>query len=572
MKNPHLLDDLRAPLRTVLVFSLAINLALLAPSVFMLQVFDRVLATRSVETLTMIGMIAIGTLALMGTLDYYRSRALAAIGVQLEQNHGPRLLRQLLTASARGAGRGYLDGMRDLAAVRAFLAGPGMLALCDAPWIAVYLVLIYLFHPTLGHLATVFTLFLFALAWLNERVTRGSLAQLHDGARQSGRFVDNALRHAEAVNALGMPAAVTRRWSRMNDGNHTLQLNANAAGGRIGAASRFTRQAIQVLMLAAGAYLVIESGASAGVMLAATIILARALAPVEALIGGWKAFVDARAAWGRLQGVIALPAEGAVGTELPRPSGRVAVEQLVYTPPGGSRPLLRGVSLQVEPGQLLAVVGSSGSGKTTLARLLVGVLQPSAGVVRLDGADLRAWDPQRLGAWMGYLPQSVALFDGSVAENIARLGHVDSDAVLAAAQAAHAHDLILHLPAGYETPIGEDGARLSGGQRQRVALARALYGDPALLVLDEPDASLDAEGEQALLETLRELKARGRTVIVVTQRRAVLSVADRVAVMKDGVIERVADVQPPPPATARTPPVSGAMAGLALSQPGDRAG
>ena len=570
MKASHLLDDLRAPLRTVLGFSLAINLALLAPSVFMLQVFDRVLATRSAETLLMIGALALGTLGLMGVLDFLRSRALAAIGVQLEQEQGPRLLRQVLTASARGAGRGYLDAMRDLAAVRAFLAGPGVLALCDAPWIGVYLLLIFLFHPVLGMLATGFTLFLFGLAWLNERVTRGLLGELQQGARQSARFVDNALRHAEAVTALGMAGAVTRRWTALNDTNHTLQLAANASGGRIGSASRFTRQAIQVLMLGAGAWLVIESGASAGVMLATTIILARALAPVEALIGGWKSFVDARAAWRRLKEVIDLPVEGSVGTELPRPSGKVSVEQLVYTPPGGARALLRGVSLQVEPGQVLAIVGASGSGKTTLARLLVGVLQPNAGVVRLDGADLRGWDPQRLGAWIGYLPQAVALFDGTVAENIARLGPLDSESVLGAAKAARAHEMILRLPAGYETPVGEDGSRLSGGQRQRVALARALYGDPALVVLDEPDASLDAEGEQALLDALRDLRARGRAVVVVSQRRAVLSVADRVAVMKDGTIERVADVQPTPPVAPPRPGAAAPAAALAMTSSTER--
>ena len=545
-----LFEGLKGPLRTVLGFSLVLNLALLAPSIFMLQVFDRVLTTRSVETLFVMAAIAALTLALMGVLEYLRGRALVMIGVLIEQQHGPRLLGQLVTASARNSSRPYLDGMRDLATVRGFLAGPGVVALCDAPWTLVYLALIFLFHPALGLLATVCTVFLLLLAMLNERVTRGPLAQMHEGARQSSRFVDNVLRHAEVVAAMGMPAAVKRRWAELNGRNHALQLELSRAGGKITAGSRVSRQLIQVLMLGFGAWLVIREGATPGVMLATTIILARALAPVEMLIGGWRGLVDARAAFGRLREVLDKPTEGAVGTELPRPAGQLTVEALVYTPPGGERPLLRGVSLQVAAGQVLVVVGASGSGKTTLARLLVGATLPSAGSIRLDGADIRAWDPVRLGAWVGYLPQDVALFDGSVADNIARLGEPDSSAVLEAAQRAQAHSMFLRLPAGYDTRVGEAGQRLSGGQRQRVALARALYGDPALVVLDEPDASLDAEGEQALLEAIRGLKARGTTTIVISQRRAVLSVADSVLVMKDGMIDRVARLDAASPASA----------------------
>jgi PrtD family type I secretion system ABC transporter len=538
---------LAAPLRTVLGFSLVINLALLAPSIFMLQVFDRVLSTRSVETLLVMGAIALVTLALMGVLEYYRGRALGGLGVLIEQQHGPRLLGQLLVASARDRGRAYLDGMRDLAVLRGFLGGPGVVALFDAPWTLVYVLLIYLFHPALGLLATVFIIALVLLAWLNERATRDTIAQLGDRSRQAGRVVDSALRSAEAVTALGMQPAMTRRWQQANDGAHRLQLVLGERGGRINAVSRVSRQLVQVVMLGFGAYLVIHDHATPGIMLATTIILARAMAPVEMIIGGWKGMVEARAAYGRLRGVLALPAEGAVGTELPRPAGRLSVEAVAFTPPGSDRPLLQGVSLQADPGQVLAIIGPSGSGKTTLVRLLVGITQPSAGSVRLDGADIRGWDPVRLGGWIGYVPQDVSLFDGTVSENIARLGPVDSAAVLAAARQAHVHAMLLRLPQGYDTPVGEGGSRLSGGQRQRVALARALYGAPALVVMDEPDASLDAEGEQALLETLRELKAAGTTVVVVTQRRAVLSVADRVIVMKDGGIDRVANVEPAPP-------------------------
>ena len=544
---------LLAPFRTVLAFSLVINLALLAPSIFMLQVFDRVLTTRSVETLLVMGMIAIVSLALMGVLEYFRSRTLSGMGVMMEQEHGPRLLAQLMRSAARAGGRTYLDGMRDLAVVRGFVGGPGVLAFCDAPWTIIYLVIIYLFHPALGLLATVFIGVLVMLAWLNERTTRDTIGQLTDSSRQSGRIVDSGLRNAEVVTALGMQPAITQRWQAQNLTSHKLQLELSRTGGAITALSRVSRQLVQVVMLGFGAYLVIHDNATPGIMLATTIILARAMAPVEMLIGSWKQQVEARAAYARLRDLLAAPTEGAVATNLPKPTGRLSVEALSFTPPGSDKPLLRGVSLQVEPGHALAVVGPSGSGKTTMARLLAGVTVPTSGTVRLDGADIRSWDPVRLGGWIGYVPQDVALFDGTVSENIARLGPVDSAAVLLAAQRANVHQMLLRLPKGYDTPVGEGGSRLSGGQRQRVALARSLYGQPALLVMDEPDASLDAEGEQALLETIRGLKALGTTVVVITQRRAVLSVADSVVVMKDGAIDRIANVETTPPRAAGGP-------------------
>jgi PrtD family type I secretion system ABC transporter len=309
------------------------------------------------------------------------------------------------------------------------------------------------------------------------------------------------------------------------------------------ALTRVARQLVQVLILGFGAWLVITDRATPGVMLATTIILGRALAPVELLIGGWKGLVDARAAYVRLRALLqALPAE-TQRTELPPPQGTVELDGVSVAVPGSERLLLAKVSLRIAAGHIVAVVGASGSGKTTLARVLVGALAPQAGTVRLDGADIRSWDRERLGAAIGYMPQDVALFDGTVGENIARLGPLDSEAVLEAARAARAHDMILRLEHGFDTPLRDGGYQLSGGQRQRVALARAVYGEPSLVVLDEPDASLDAEGEQALLQCLRALRAAGRTVVIVTQRRGVLAVADKVVVMRAGAVERVADVE-----------------------------
>ena len=533
--------ELRAPLALVLAFSLVINLALLAPSLFMLQVYDRVMTTRSIETLVMLALIATGTLLMMGVLEYFRTQALAALGVLIEQTYGPRLLAHLLSAGGNSAA--YPDGLRDLAAVRSFLSGTGIVALCDTPWILIYLAVIFMFHPVLGVLATCCTVLLLVLALLNERLSKGPIGILHDSSRAASRFVDSAGRQSETVAALGMAGAVTQRWTAISRRIQAAQIGVSARGGLFSAITRFMRQFIQVAMLSTGAWLVINEGATPGVMLAATIVLGRALAPVETLVAGWRGLTDARQAIARLQDWLEHSSVATHETELPVPKGALEIEGLSVKAPGGSdRMLLDNVSFSVKPGQVMAIVGASGSGKTTLARTLVGVVAPTAGQVRIAGADIRQWSPARRGAWTGYLPQDVTMFAGTVAANIARMGTIDSPAVLAAAEAARAHPLVLRLPNGFDTPVGDGGVQLSGGQRQRVALARALYRDPALVVLDEPDASLDAEGEHALIEALRGLRARGAVVVVITQRRAMLSVADAVIVMKDGHIEQQAQV------------------------------
>ncbi len=519
-------------------FSGVLNLVLLAPSLYMLQVYDRVLSTRSVETLVMLSLVTAGALVLMAVLDALRGRLLALAAALFERRVAAMCLQRLLDGGV-ATSPAAPHALRDVAQLRGFFAGPGLVALFDAPWMPVYLGVVFLFSPWLGLLATASAAVLVLLAVLGEHATRSGVERAQQGSRELGRFIDGALRAGEVVRALGMAGAVGARWHARHDALQARQLRTQRLAGLAGSATKGFRQSVQVVMLATAAWLVIEQKATPGVMIAVTVILGRALAPVELLIGQWRGLAEARAAWGRLQALLG-EAAPPVPTALPLPSGALLLDGVVHQPPGATRPVLRQLSLQVAPGELLAVVGPSGSGKSTLARLMLGLVRPQAGTVRLDGAELSHWAPERLGPLVGYVPQDVALLDGTVAENIARHGvGADPAAVVLAAQRAHAHEMILGLPQGYDTPVGEAGQRLSGGQRQRVALARALYGEPRLLVLDEPNAHLDSEGEQALVRALAGLRERGATVVLVTQRTQILSAVDRIVVLRDGVIERI---------------------------------
>ena len=517
------------------LFSLVINLLLLVPPLYMLQVFDRVLASRSGETLAMLTVMAIGALVVMAMLDVLRARLLAGAGMVLDRTLGPRVLDGVLAHTAKQSGAAYVNGLRDVNTLRAFLGGTGLLTLFDAPWLPFFLLVIFLFHPLLGVTATTGALLMIVLAWLNERSTREPLEHAQTEARRAARFIDANVRNAEVVNALGMLPAVTRRWARLNDAALAEQARAARLGGLFAGSTKFARQMIQLMMLGAGAYLVVEQHVTAGVMIASTILLGRALAPVETLVAGWRTLVEARAAWRRLDELLKGMSQE-THTELPAPKGRVEAEKVVF----GLRdkPILRGITFRLEAGEALGLVGPSASGKSTLARLIVGVWKPASGVVRLDGADVAAWPREELGPHVGYLPQDVELFGGTVADNIARLAEPDAAAVIRAAQRAHVHDMILRLPKGYDTEIGEAGQALSAGQRQRVALARALYGNPRLVVLDEPNADLDSDGEVALLKTLQLLKSEGVTLVVISHRPSLLRGVDKMLVLREGTMER----------------------------------
>ncbi len=536
------------------LFSLFTNLLLLVPALYMLQVYDRVLTSRSGETLILLSAGAAAALAMMMLLDVLRTRLLAIGSLLLDKWLGPVLLKNLFSRSSDAAAQP--NGLRDVELLRAFLTGPGVLSLMDAPWMLVFVCVIYLFHPLLGAVAGGGALALLGVTVLNERLMRKPLGGLQQQARANAHYVDLGLRNAEAVTAMGMTGAFTRRWEARNDRVLELQRAASRRSSLMSSFTKLLRQLLQIGMLGAGAYLVIERHVSGGVMLAATVLLGRALAPVELMIAGWKSLVDARGALRRLDAMLERRAGEAPPTELPAPAGRVSFERVVFAVGAEAKPILKGVSFELAAGEALGIIGPTASGKSTLARLMVGVWRPASGSVRLDGADLSGWPSERLGPYVGYLPQDAELLAGTVAENIARLGEIDSEAVVAAAQRAHAHEMILRLPEGYDTQVGEGGAALAGGQRQRIALARALYRAPRLVVLDEPNADLDAEGQEALAATLRDLRQARATLVVITHRPSLLVAcrADRILVLNQGVVEMLGPLAEVMARVARTTP------------------
>jgi PrtD family type I secretion system ABC transporter len=506
------------------------------PAVYMMQVFDRVFASGSLETLAMLSALVALALVVAYSMDVARSRALVWAGSLLDRQLSAAALNVSLQRAAQPLRSRDPDTLRDCASLRSFLAGSGILALFDAPWVPLYLAAITLMHPLLGAASAAGAVLLFGLALVTDAMTRRAAETAQQQSRANQRHVQALLRHADAIAGMGMTTAAVEGWRV----RHEALLDGHARLGgrstRLAATARSARQALQAALLGIGAWLVVSEHASPGIMVAATILLGRALQPVEQLIAGWKSFVEARGAWRRLDQPGSAPAEHST-LALPAPRGRLEVERVVFSASAQRAPLIKGVSFSLDAGESLGLVGPSASGKTTLLRLVLGVWKPQSGTVRLDGADIAQWDRNALGKHVGYLPQDVELFAGTVAQNIARLGMVDDARVVEAARLAHAHEMILHLPQGYDTPVGDSGAMLSGGQRQRIALARALYGTPRLVVLDEPNANLDAEGEAALAAALVELKQRGSTVIVVSHRPALISQLDQLAVLKDGVLE-----------------------------------
>ncbi len=515
------------------LFSFFINLVLLVPPLYMIQVFDRVLVSRSTETLVMLTIGACGMLAMMFMLDSLRSILLLSAGGMVDRLLGERVISALIQSAGKVNRAESVHGLRDVSLLRNFLGGASIIALFDLPWGVFFVLFIFLFHPLLGVIALLSVGALFALTWSNEKMNRGALEKVQLDGRRAGQFIDQGLRNADVLNALGMRRGFVQRWERMNAPVLDGQEQTGQRMSGINSLSKVLRQLVQILMMAAGAWLVVADNMTSGVMLASTVILGRALAPFESLLGNWNNLVGARAAYGRLKPHLEqrlMPQE----IRLPAPEGRIAVERVTLAGSTPDRPIIRGVAFELAAGESLAVIGPSASGKSSLARLLIGVWTPTTGAVRLDGAEIAKLDRDHIGPYLGYLPQDVELFPGTVAENISRLGEMNSEAVVQAAQYAQAHELILRLPQGYDTMIGGGSFALSGGQMQRIGLARALYGQPRFVVLDEPNANLDAEGEASLQQVVRRLHQDKVTLVLVTHRPSLLEHIDKVLVMRDG--------------------------------------
>jgi PrtD family type I secretion system ABC transporter len=525
----------RSSFAHVALFSAAVNILYLASPLYMLQVYDRVVSSGSVPTLLMLTLALVLALGAMAALDFVRGRILIRAGLRLDRLLSARVMAAMVkhANATNGVARG--QALRDLDNFRQFVTGTGIYALFDAPWVPAYLVIIALLHPLLGALALFFALILLGLAVLNEKLVRAGLVEAGEAAARGYAFTDASLRNSHVVEAMGMMGGLLNRWRRERTLMLAAQATASDRGATLNSLIRFLRIAMQSLMLGAGAWLVIERSVTAGVMFAGMILLARALLPVEQAVGSWRQFVDARAAYARLRQLLAAYPPPARTIALPRPKGLLAAQAVTFGVPGVQRPLLQGVTFQVEPGESLGIIGPSGAGKSTLARLIVGINAPTAGAVRLDGANVATWDRADFGRHVGYLPQEIELFSDTVAANIARFGDAKDQDIINAAVMAGAHTMILALPKGYETPLGEGGVNLSGGYRQRIGLARALYGDPSLLVLDEPSSNLDMEGEIALANCLSRLKAMGRTVLVISHRQSTMTSVDKILVLHSGI-------------------------------------
>ncbi len=519
------------------VFSFFINALMLVPSLYMMQVYDRVLNSRNEMTLLMISIITIGLYGLLGGLEWVRSQLLVRASLQLDEKLNHRVFNATFEATLRGSGGNPGQAINDLNNLRQFLTGNGLFAFFDAPWAPIFLIVITLLHPWLGLFSLVGGLVLIGLTWLTEKTTQKPLAEANLAAMQASNFAGNNLKNSEVIEAMGMLPAVRERWSVKHQASLAYQQMASNRAGAIGATTRFVRVTQQSLALGLGALLVIDGSLSPGGMIAASVLMGRLLAPIEQAIGSWKNFVAVRSAYERLQKLLLLIPAHEAQMSLPRPKGVVKIEALTVTAPNSQTMILKGINASINAGEVVGVIGPSASGKSTLARLLVGVWPAASGKIRLDDADLFAWDKSEIGQYIGYLPQDVELFEGTVAENIARFSEIDADKVVRAAQRTGVHEMILRLPQGYETQIGLAGSFLSGGQRQRIALARAIYGDPVLVVLDEPNSNLDDVGEQALVCAVQELKSLGSTVIVITHRTNIVGVVDKLMVLRDGTLQ-----------------------------------
>jgi ATP-binding cassette subfamily C exporter for protease/lipase len=522
------------------LLSAAVNVLMLTPTLYMLQVYDRVMVSQNDLTLIAVSVITLALYGLMAIGEWTRSRLLVRSGVRMDEQLSTRVFNASFESHLAGMsepGRGPGRAFADLLQVRQFITGNGVFAFFDLPWVPIYIAVMFLLHPLLGWVSIFFAIVQSLLAWLGHRRTLQPAEAAQAAQTDENLYIQGKLRNAEVLESMGMVANLQRLWW----GRHLKTLEHNhhsqSLSHRITAFSKFMRYVQQSASLGVGALLVIWGELSPGAMIAANVLMGRALAPIDLMVGTWKGFITAREAFKRLAALLERHPERDPALQRTRPTGALTLRDVEATAPSRAQPILKGINLQVDAGTVLVVVGPSGSGKSTLARVMLGIWGDVRGEVLLDGRPIEGWDRTELGPHVGYLPQDIELFDGTIADNIARFGELDSAKVIAAAQAAGLHDMILRFPKGYDTAMGEAGSLLSGGQRQRVALARALYGEPALIVLDEPNANLDDVGEAALARAVIALKQKGSTVVLVTHRPGAVAIADRLLVLRDGTVQ-----------------------------------
>ena len=537
------------------------NLLMITPTLYMLQVYDRVMISQSTVTLMSVSMICLFMIGFMALAEWTRSRILVHAGKRLDQALGTKVFNASFDAAIGSKQPNPSRAFNDLLQLRQFITGQGVFALFDAPWAPIYIGVAYLLNPLLGALAVVFAAVQAALAWFGHRNTVEPAEAASQASADAMVFMQGKLRNAEVLESMGMVGNLLRRWKQRHGRALDRAIEAQAVNSNVATVSKFIRYVQQSLSLGAGALLVIDGQLSPGAMIAANLLMTRALTPIDQLVSSWRGFIVAKTAFDRLERLLEDYPERDLALRRMPPQGHVTLRGVQATAPGRQVPILRGVDLSVAAGTVVVVLGPSGSGKSTLARVLLGIWPDVQGEVLLDNLPVSSWDRIELGPHVGYLPQDVELFDGSIAENIARFDELDSERVIAAARCTGLHEMILRFPQGYETPMGEAGSLLSGGQRQRIALARAIYGDPKLVVLDEPNASLDDAGEAALAQTVKQLKARGSTVFLVTHRPGAVALADWLLVLKDGQVAAsgprdavLAAMRPPASTSAPRPP------------------
>ena len=519
------------------LFSMFINILMLVPPLYMLQLYDRVLGSRSQDTLIMLTLIVVVLFITMGLLEVVRSRVLVRVGNKLDSMLSQRIFDSLFELERKAPGRSSSMPLNDLTQVRQFMTGNGLFAFFDAPWMPIYIIVLFIFHPAFGFFAIFAAIVLVGITVANEYSTKEKLAEANNLSRASTIYVDSNIRNAEVVNAMGMRNNISKIWADKYYGFLNAQNIASDSAGVWSNLSKSLRVMFQSLILGLGAYLAINMEVTPGMMIAASIIMGRALAPLDLIIGSWKGFSSARSSYERIEGLLNDFPKDKEYMQLPAPKGEITLENVVVIPPSGTVPSLKGISMKIEKGDVVGIIGPSAAGKSSLARVMLGLWPLTNGVARIDKADISQWNREDLGQYVGYLPQDIELFEGTVSQNIARFGEVEPEKVVEAASKAGVHEMILKLNEGYDTKIGPGGASLSGGQRQRIGLARALYNNPVFIVLDEPNSNLDDVGEAALVEAIKTLRAGGTTVVIITHRTNVLQATNKLALINNGVLE-----------------------------------